>query len=91
MIPRTLCDVFYQSVDTFRKPDHLRVKRDGAWRDISSDEYRRAAEEISMGLRALGLQPGDRTAILSENRPEWVFADIGTLLARAADVPIYPT
>jgi long-chain acyl-CoA synthetase len=88
---RTLCDVFYYSVDTFRKPDHLRVRREGAWRDISSDEYRRAAEEISMGLRGLGVGRGDRVAILSENRPEWAYADIGSLLTGAVDVPIYPT
>ncbi len=60
MSDRTLCDVFYRSVDTFRKPDHLLVKREGAWRAISSEELRRAVEELSMGLRALGLEKGDR-------------------------------
>jgi long-chain acyl-CoA synthetase len=88
---RTLCDIFFQSVETYRKPDHLRVKRDGAWRDVGSDEYRQAVEEISMGLRGLGIAPGDRVAILSENRPEWAFADLATLAAGAVDVPIYTT
>jgi long-chain acyl-CoA synthetase len=88
---RTLCDIFFESVDTYRKPDHLRVKRDGAWRDVGSDEYRQAVEEISMGLRGLGIAPGDRVAILSENRPEWAFADLATLAAGAVDVPIYTT
>jgi long-chain acyl-CoA synthetase len=88
---RTLCDVFYRSVETYRKPDHLRVKRDGAWRDISSDEYRRAVEEIAMGLDGLGIKAGERVAILSENRPEWAFADLATLALGAIDVPIYPT
>ena len=37
-----------------------KFKRDGAWRDISSDEFRRAVEELSMGLRALGVEKGDR-------------------------------
>jgi len=90
MTTRTLCEIFYHSVDTYRKPDHLKVKRDGAWRDISSEELRRAVEEISMGLRALGVEKGDRVALLSENRPEWAYVDLATLCAAAADVPIYP-
>src|SRR5689334_18797785 len=88
---RTICDLFYFSVDTFRKPDHLRVKKGGAWRDISSDAYRQAVEELSMALRGLGVEPGDRVAILSENRPEWAYADLATLCAAAVDVPVYPT
>jgi long-chain acyl-CoA synthetase len=86
---RTLCDLFYDAVDTCDKPDHLLYKKDGAWRSISSAEFRRAVEELSLGLRALGLEPGDRVAILSENRPEWAFADLATLAAAAVDVPIY--
>jgi long-chain acyl-CoA synthetase len=91
MEPRTLCDLFYQSVDSFRKPAHLRHKKDGAWRDISSQELRRAVEELSLGLVGLGVERGDRVAILSENRPEWVFADLATLSAAAVDVPVYAT
>jgi long-chain acyl-CoA synthetase len=90
MPTRTLCEVFYHSVETYRKPDHLKVKRDGAWRDISSEEVRRAVEELSMGLRALGVEKGDRVALLSENRPEWAYVDLATLCAAAVDVPIYP-
>ena len=89
MEPKTLSELFYRSVDTQKKSAHLRVKQGGAWRDISSDEFRRAVEELSMGLRGLGLERGDRTAILSENRPEWAYADLATLLAAAIDAPIY--
>ena len=87
--PRTLCDIFYRSVETFRKPDALRYKKDGAWRDVSSEEFRRAVEELSMGLRALGVERGDRVGLLSENRPEWAYADLAVLCAAAVDVPIY--
>jgi len=89
--PATLCDLFYRSVDTFKKPEHLRYKRGGAWHAVSSDEFRRAVEELSLGLRALGLERGDRAALLSENRPAWAYADMATLCAGAVDVPIYPT
>src|SRR5688572_32922427 len=86
---RTLCDIFYQSVEAYRKPDALRYKKDDAWRDISSEEFRRAVEELSMGLRGLRVDRGDRVAFLSENRPEWAFADLATLCAGAVDVPVY--
>jgi long-chain acyl-CoA synthetase len=48
-------------------------------------------QDVSLGLRDLGVGPGDRVAILSENRPEWAVADYACLALRAADVPIYPT
>ncbi len=87
---RTLCDVFYKAV-SFEKPDHLKVKRGGSWRDFSSADFRKAVEELSAGLRELGIEGGDRVAILSENQPEWAFADLATLCAAGVDVPIYPT
>jgi long-chain acyl-CoA synthetase len=89
--PATLCDLFYRSVDTYRKPEHLKYKQGGAWHAVSSDEFRRAVEELSLGLRALGVERGERVALLSENRPEWAYADMATLTAGAVDVPIYPT
>jgi long-chain acyl-CoA synthetase len=88
---RTLCDIFYHSVETFRKPDHLLHKKDGVWEPISSDAFLTAVEELSMGLRSLGIEEGDRVAILSENRPEWAYADLATLCAGAVDAPIYST
>jgi long-chain acyl-CoA synthetase len=91
MAIRTVCDIFYHSVDTFRKAEHLKYKKDGAWRVISSEELRTAVEEVSMGLRALGVEKGDKVAILSENRPEWAIADLATLAIGAADAPVYST
>jgi long-chain acyl-CoA synthetase len=88
---RTLCDMFFYSVDTFRKPGHLRVKRDGQWCDISSAEYRETVEALSMALRGLGVVVNDRVAILSENRPEWAYVDLAALTMGAVDVPLYPT
>jgi len=91
MAIQTICDIFYRSVDTFRKPEHLKFKKDGAWRAVSSEELRAAVEETSMGLRALGVGKGDTVALLSENRPEWAIADLATLCAGAADATIYAT
>jgi long-chain acyl-CoA synthetase len=91
MTPQTVCQIFYRSVDHFRKAEHLKYRAPEGWKGISSEELRVAVEETSMGLRELGVGAGDRVAILSENRPEWAFADLATLCAGAVDVPIYPT
>jgi long-chain acyl-CoA synthetase len=90
MTIETVCDIFYRSVG-FRKAEHLKFRRDGVWRAISSDELRVAVEEVSAGLRALGVEKGDRVAILSENRPEWAFADLAAMCAGAVDATVYPT
>jgi long-chain acyl-CoA synthetase len=50
-----------------------------------------AANEVARGLAALGIEVGDRVAILSSTRPEWTLADVGALLAGAVVVPIYFT
>jgi long-chain acyl-CoA synthetase len=91
MAVETVCDLFYRSVDTYRKPEHLKFKRDGVWHAVSSEELRAAVEETSMGLRALGVGRGDKLAIVSENRPEWAYADLATVCTGAADATIYPT
>jgi long-chain acyl-CoA synthetase len=69
----------------------LRYQQDGAWVDISYPELGTAAGEIARGLIALGIEPGQRVAILSNTRPEWTLADIGTLWSGAAVVPVYHT
>jgi long-chain acyl-CoA synthetase len=91
MAVQTVCDIFYRSVDTYRKSEHLKYKKDGTWRAIGSLELRLAVEETSMGLRCLGIDKGDTVAILSENRPEWAIADLATLCAGARDATIYAT
>lgn len=88
---RTLSELFYYSVETYRKPEHLLRKKDGEWLPMSSDALAAAVEELSMGLRSLGLEKGDRVAILSENRPEWVIADLATLCMGGVSVPAYAT
>ncbi len=90
--PATLTALYFGAIDRFPAATvALRAKREGRWREYSYAEVARTIEAISKGLLSLGIQPGDRVAILSENRPEWAFVDFACLAARAADVPIYPT
>jgi long-chain acyl-CoA synthetase len=90
--PRTLTGLFFGAIDRHgAEPVAMRAKRDGRWVDISHPELAQRVRHLSLGLRALGIAPGDRVAILSENRPEWAIADYACLTARCTDVPIYPT
>jgi long-chain acyl-CoA synthetase len=90
--PRTLTDLFFAAIDRYGgQPVAMRAKRDGRWVDISHRELADRVQHLSLGLRVSGIAPGDRVAILSENRPEWAIADYACLTARCTDVPIYPT
>ncbi|MCL2028171.1 MAG: long-chain fatty acid--CoA ligase [Bacteroidales bacterium] len=71
--------------------DQLAGKINGEWRRYSIDEYIEYANNVSYGLLALGIQKGDKIAIISGNRPEWNFLDIGIQQIGAVPVPIYPT
>ncbi|MCX6567691.1 MAG: long-chain fatty acid--CoA ligase, partial [Candidatus Aminicenantes bacterium] len=88
-IVTTLGRLFLHSCRTHRKPDRMMVKRDGAWKSISTAEFETTVRRLSLGFQALGLKPGDRVALLSENRPEWVMADFAALTAGGVTVPIY--
>ncbi|MBM4193845.1 MAG: long-chain fatty acid--CoA ligase [Gemmatimonadetes bacterium] len=87
----TLTQLFFSSLEQHKLADCYQVKRDGKYQAIGHAEVLSRVARISVGLRAMGLVPGDRVAILSENRPEWAFADWACQCARLSDVPIYPT
>jgi long-chain acyl-CoA synthetase len=88
--PGTLNKLFFEAVETFRKPDALQVKRNGKYEPISHERLAQRVRHAAMGLGERGVKPGDRVAILSENRPEWAIADYACLTVGVADVPIYP-
>jgi long-chain acyl-CoA synthetase len=69
----------------------MRVRCGDAWREITFADLGTAAREIAGGLIALGVQPGDRIAILGSTRAEWTLADCGALCAGATVVPVYHT
>jgi long-chain acyl-CoA synthetase len=69
----------------------LRYKSEGQYKDISYREFRRRVEHCTCGLASLGVQRGDNILMLSENRPEWVIADMGMVHLGAVNVPIFPS
>ncbi|MBI4417518.1 MAG: long-chain fatty acid--CoA ligase [Ignavibacteriales bacterium] len=69
----------------------LQYKAEGTYRSITHAEYRRQVERFALGLASLGVRRGDRLSIISENRPEWVVADMAMVILGVVNVPIYPT
>lgn len=69
----------------------MREKNFGIWQSITWREYWQTAELTAAGLLALGMEVGDRVAIHSENRQEWLYTDIGATAIRAITVGLYPT
>jgi long-chain acyl-CoA synthetase len=89
--PGTLVEVYEGAVRRYPKPDTLNYKSNGAWQAISAAEMLKRARRIALGLYSLGVRKGDRVALLSESRAEWVLSDQGCIFAGAVSVPVYPT
>src|SRR5215510_4404611 len=87
----TLPRLLLHCAKQYRKRDAFKFKRDSQWIDVSTDEFLLRVEELFFALRAIGLRPHDRVAIISENRLEWAVVDYAALCAGATTVPIYPT
>ena len=66
-------------------------KRDSSWEDISWQQFGDQIVRAARGLAASGFQPGDRLAILADNRPEWPLLDLACLYLGGVDVPLYLT
>lgn len=73
------------------KDDALNHKISGEWVRYSAETFVKRVRHIALGLAALGIKPGDRVALLSENRPEWSMSDLAILSLGAINVPIYTT
>jgi long-chain acyl-CoA synthetase len=69
----------------------LWAKRNGSWQSISWNEAARQVAALASSLKSIGLEPGDRVMLVSENRPEWLIADLGIMAAGCVTVPTYTT
>ncbi|MGH2578038.1 MAG: AMP-binding protein, partial [Actinomycetota bacterium] len=69
----------------------MREKDFGIWQEVTWAGYWQHIELVGHALLALGIEPGDRVAIHSENRREWLYCDLATVAVRAATVGLYPT
>lgn len=69
----------------------MKHKVDGKYVPISYDEFKEQTDNLAFGLASLGVKAEDKVAIISENRPEWVYSDMAILSLGAIDVPLYPS
>jgi long-chain acyl-CoA synthetase len=88
---RNLVDTFERGVRMRGDGPFLWAKRDGAWRSQSWNAAREQVRLLAACLAAHGVRPGDRVAIVAENRPEWCVADLAVLTAGGVTVPTYTT
>jgi long-chain acyl-CoA synthetase len=85
----TLNDIYAETCEVERDAVMM-VKKGDRWEKVTVPQFRDSVRWFSTGLRVLGVKPGDRVAILAENRPEWTMADFGILCAAAVTSTIPP-
>jgi long-chain acyl-CoA synthetase len=85
----TIPGIFFDAIDNRPRPDAMQYHAGDEWRQLSHLDVFDRVSGLASALHNLGIGPGARIAIISENRPEWAIADYATLALGAADVPIY--
>lgn len=77
------------TVASYPKEDLMLHKVEGSYVPIPTQKFSHQVKHLALGLKELGIQPGDKIIILSENRPEWVMSDLAVLCLGGMTVPIY--
>ena len=86
---RNLAEMFFDRAKAWSAKPRYRVKRGGAWQEVTWEATACAVRETAAGLLALGLAPGEKVAILAGTRPEWTEADLAIYACGGVSVPIY--
>jgi long-chain acyl-CoA synthetase len=86
---QTIPQLFLHLTDSYKKAALLLYKKDGVYTSLTTDEVRAEVERIALGLRDLGVSPGDKIILLAENSPWWAMTDYAILSLGAITVPIY--
>src|SRR3954453_6886902 len=84
----TIADIVSLAAERYGEQPAARFKRDGEWTDVSYRELGEIVSEIARGLIDLGLNAGDRVALLCTTRVEWTYADFAITAAGACVVPV---
>jgi long-chain acyl-CoA synthetase len=86
-----LFDIIHYQEENFTQHDAFAYKVNGEWKKYSTKDIIEGGNKVSLSLLKLGVQPGDKIAIVSNNRPEWNIVDLGILQIGGVNVPVYPT
>ncbi len=88
---KTMNDVFRNRVKKYGDRLCVEKKMGGIWHSATWNEYYDRSRAFGLGLVSLGLRKGNAVSILSENRLEWLYADMGSLGIGVCVIPVYPT
>src|SRR5919197_6080656 len=88
---KTIADLLPRAVERYGDTPAARFKRGDEWVDVSYAQLGETVREVALGLIDLGVERGDKVAILSHTRPEWTYSCFGILSAGATLVTIYQT
>ena len=88
---QTLPGLIYNGLENYPSGIFSSTKRNGEWHDTDIVTFKEKVRNFGMGLYDLGVRPGDKVAIHSENSTEWILCDLAILSIGAANVPIYTT
>lgn len=88
---KRIFDLHFHQLKNYPKADALSAKIDGKWVPTSTQSFIEQGQQFALGLLEKGLKPGDKVALIANNRPEWHIIDLGIALAGMINVPIYPT
>ena len=86
---KTLAQFYYHQLSSPIK-DAFTQKENGKWISLSTEEFINKAKQFSSGLIKLGVQKGDRVAVISNNRTEWHLTDLAVQQLGVINVPLYP-
>ncbi len=87
----SLGQMFFRQARQYADKDFLWTKADDGWHPQSWFQIEAKVSLLSRGLRALGVEAGDRVVLVSENRPEWLISELAIMAAGAITVPAYVT
>jgi long-chain acyl-CoA synthetase len=88
---RTMADLLPLAAERGGTATALMYKAGGEWQEVSYGELGGIVREVTLGLVDLGIDKGERVAILSHTRPEWTYANFGILSSGATSVSVYQT
>jgi long-chain acyl-CoA synthetase len=88
---RTIARAAADAAERFGNRVAVRHKQDDEWRERTFSEVSEIVDEIALGLVGLGIEPGDRVALLANTRPDWTYSSLAISRAGGVVVPIYPT
>ena len=88
---KTMNDVFRNRANKYGNRLAIEKKMNGVWHGATWNEYYDRARAVGLGLWSLGLRKGNTVSLLSDNRLDWLYADMGSLGIGVCVIPVYPT